>query len=104
MSVTTAPGKEPRLVLRGVGWQTYQALRNAPENYNIRMTYDEGVLELISPSIRHERFGSLIDRFIDAGVTKFAVRPACPPELMLDQLEILGREVVPAYHGAGAPA
>ena len=46
----------------------------------------------------------LIDLFIDAGVTKFAVRPACPPELMLDQLEILGREVVPAYHGAAAPA
>ncbi len=46
----------------------------------------------------------LIDRFIGAGVTKFVARPACPPELMLDQLEILGREVVAAYHGAGAPA
>jgi hypothetical protein len=41
----------------------------------------------------------LIDRFIEAGVTKFAVRPACPPELMLDQLKMLGWEVIPAYHG-----
>ena len=73
MSVTTAPGKEPRLVLRGVGWQTYQALRNAPENYNIRMTYDEGVLELMSPSIRHERFGSLIDRFINVWTEEFEI-------------------------------
>ena len=40
----------------------------------------------------------LIDRYIDAGATKFAVRPACPPELMQEQMETLGREVVPMYH------
>ena len=41
---------------------------------------------------------NLIDRFIEAGVTKFVARPACPPELMMDQLEALGRDVVPVYH------
>ena len=39
-----------------------------------------------------------IDRYIDAGATKFVARPACPPELMQEQLETLGREVVPIYH------
>ena len=44
----------------------------------------------------------LIDRYIDAGATKFAVRPACPPELMMEQLQVLGREVVPRYHAVKA--
>ena len=41
----------------------------------------------------------LIDEYVEAGATKFVARPACPPELMAQQLAILGREVVPAYHG-----
>jgi probable F420-dependent oxidoreductase len=39
-----------------------------------------------------------IDQFIAAGATKFVARPACPPEMMMQQLEILGREIVPRYH------
>ena len=42
----------------------------------------------------------LIDRYIDAGATKFVARPACPPELMREQMEVLAREVVPRYHRA----
>ena len=42
----------------------------------------------------------LIDRYIEAGATKFVARPACPPEHMQRQLEILGREIVPRYHKA----
>jgi probable F420-dependent oxidoreductase len=41
-----------------------------------------------------------IDRYIDAGATKFVGYPTCPPELMMEQLELLGREIVPRYHGA----
>ena len=43
---------------------------------------------------------AVIDEFIDAGATKLVVRPACPPELMMQQLEILGREIIPRYHGS----
>lgn len=39
-----------------------------------------------------------IDRHLRAGVTKFVARPACPPELMSEQLLVLGQEVVPRYH------
>lgn len=45
-----------------------------------------------------EEMIKLIDRYIDAGAAKFVARPACPPEMMLQQLEILGREIVPRYH------
>jgi probable F420-dependent oxidoreductase len=40
----------------------------------------------------------LIERYIEAGATKFVARPACPPELMMAQLETLGREVATRYH------
>ena len=41
----------------------------------------------------------LMGRYIDAGAPKIVVRPACAPELMMEQLELLGKEVVPHYHG-----
>ena len=41
-----------------------------------------------------------IERYIEAGATKFVVRPACPPDMMLEQLDVLGREIVPRYHRA----
>lgn len=44
-------------------------------------------------------FVALVGRFVDAGASKFVVRPACPPEAMMEQLEILGREIIPHYHG-----
>ena len=42
----------------------------------------------------------LIDAYIEAGATKFVARPACPPGLMQEQLDVLGREVVTRYHSA----
>ena len=47
---------------------------------------------------RPEVIRELIDEYIDAGAEKFVMRPACPPDMMQEQLEILGREVVPHYH------
>jgi Uma2 family endonuclease len=44
----------------------YQQLRDVPEMYNVRMTFDEGDLEMMSPSSLHERFSRLIDRLIFA--------------------------------------
>ena len=40
----------------------------------------------------------LIDAYIDASATKFVARPACPPEMMMEQLHALGADVLPAYH------
>jgi Uma2 family endonuclease len=54
----------PPVVLRGISWAAYLALRAAPENYHVRMTYDQGTLEMMSPSRRHEKFAVLIDCMI----------------------------------------
>lgn len=49
---------------------------------------------------RPEIIRELIDEYIEAGAEKFVMRPACPPEMMQEQLEILGNEIVPHYHAS----
>jgi Uma2 family endonuclease len=56
---------EWRIVLHGVPWDTYQTLRNADENYHLRMTYDRGALEIVSPSRKHESISYVLGRMID---------------------------------------
>lgn len=51
--------------LGGVSWAVYQALRRADENIHLRMTYDRGALEIVSPSRKHEQVSYLIGRMID---------------------------------------
>jgi alkanesulfonate monooxygenase SsuD/methylene tetrahydromethanopterin reductase-like flavin-dependent oxidoreductase (luciferase family) len=45
---------------------------------------------------------ALIGRFIEAGASKFVLRPVCPPEEVDEQLDRLAHEVLPAFHGAVA--
>jgi Uma2 family endonuclease len=54
-----------RVVLHDVSWQTYQRLRTANPSGALRMTYDRGQLEIMSPSRKHERISYLIGRMID---------------------------------------
>jgi Uma2 family endonuclease len=56
-----ATAEAERFVLYGVTWDAYVALRDAPENYHVRMTYDRGTLEMMSPSRRHERIAVLLE-------------------------------------------
>ncbi len=55
-----------RVVLHGVPWATYVALRDVPQSRNVRMTYNRGELEMISPSKRHEVCAHLLGRLIEA--------------------------------------
>ncbi len=57
-----------RFMLYGVSWETYVALRDAPENDHVRMTYDRGELEMMSPSKPHEQFARLLDWLIHVWV------------------------------------
>lgn len=57
---------ENRFVLDGIPWEIYECLRENDENYRIRMTYDEGTLEFMSPSYRHESIKKLLARMVEA--------------------------------------
>src|SRR5438094_3391521 len=39
-----------------------------------------------------------IEEYVRGGGSKFVLRPMCPPERMLDQLERLAADVIPAFH------
>ena len=52
------------VVLRGISWKLYRKLRKMRANYNLRMTYDRGELEIMSPSALHEGIATLLGNLI----------------------------------------
>ncbi|MBI3462381.1 MAG: Uma2 family endonuclease [Planctomycetes bacterium] len=57
---------EYRVLLQGISWQTYESLLKELNDRPIRLTYDRGSLEIMSPSLAHENYGRLIGRFVEA--------------------------------------
>jgi alkanesulfonate monooxygenase SsuD/methylene tetrahydromethanopterin reductase-like flavin-dependent oxidoreductase (luciferase family) len=39
-----------------------------------------------------------LEQYVQGGGSKFVLRPMCPPERMLEQLERLAADVIPAFH------
>jgi Uma2 family endonuclease len=54
------------VLLHGVRWSTYEALLEDMGDRHIRFTYDDGSLEIMTLSSRHERSKTRIRRMIDA--------------------------------------
>lgn len=64
--VTPAPRDQDQIVvLYGVDWKTYAAMRELLDDAGIRMTYLEGSLEIMSPSPEHEDYKTSIARLIE---------------------------------------
>lgn len=53
------------MVIQGVSWTEYVTLRDTLDRRSLRMTYCEGVLELMSPSVGHEIAKKSIARFVE---------------------------------------
>jgi Uma2 family endonuclease len=67
-TVVSAPvgAAEDRVVLPRVSWETYDCLLADDEHRRVpRLTYDQGVLELVTPSKPHERDAATITRIVD---------------------------------------
>jgi probable F420-dependent oxidoreductase len=45
-----------------------------------------------------QQVAELVHRYRDAGAYKFAVRPLCPGDESMEQLEIMGEEILPLFH------
>src|SRR5262245_17926058 len=50
----TPPERDQRVVIHGVDWKTYLIVRDAIDSPGIRITYDRGAMEIMSPSPEHE--------------------------------------------------
>lgn len=60
-----APG-EQRFTLHGITWEQYETLRDATDHIpGLRMTYLEGVLELMGPSRDHEGIKTCLARLLE---------------------------------------
>jgi Uma2 family endonuclease len=59
------PDEDRFVVLHGVEWKTYCAVRELFDSPGIRMTYLKGALEIMSPSRRHEAYKKSIARLIE---------------------------------------
>lgn len=64
---------ERRVVLSGISWDLYEQLRENKENRHVQMAYDNGRLELMSPSRDHERIKTLIARLVEAFTEEMGV-------------------------------
>jgi hypothetical protein len=69
----SAPQPEQRMLIRGVSWKDYVILREALDTPGLRMTFCEGVLELLLPQLD---FG-VVARFVtredqDVALREFA--------------------------------
>lgn len=83
---STTNGGEQRVTLCGVSWQTYQNISTALEPHpSVRLTYDRGVLEIMTVSFLHEKYKGIIGDivktlanemeidFVSSGQTTFQV-------------------------------
>jgi Uma2 family endonuclease len=64
LQVASVPD-EQRMVLYNVSWKDYVLLRDLLDGPGLRMTYVQGVLELMSPSPEHEMWKTNIARLVE---------------------------------------
>lgn len=60
------PSAGKRVSLTGVSWELYQHMLREVGDGNVRLTYDEGRLEIMSPSGFHELVKKILGRLIEA--------------------------------------
>ncbi len=65
-SPTTGESGELRFSIPGVDWEGYEALlKIVGDRATIRVTYDRGFVELMSPLYKHDRYGNLLGRMVE---------------------------------------
>jgi Uma2 family endonuclease len=73
MATVTAPG-EQRVVLSDVSWETYERLLKDLEDSSApRLTFDRGVLEIMSPSNEHEEYNRSLDLLVELFAEAFDI-------------------------------
>ena len=66
MATVIQPVDKP-ILLAGVSWETYEALlADGGDRRRTRMTFDQGMLEIVTPSYEHEHVGNIVTRVAEA--------------------------------------
>jgi Uma2 family endonuclease len=76
-SAVRATSADQRFLLQDVSWDFYEALLREIGDRAIRVTYDSGDLELMSPSEEHERCKRIIGRLIETAAEELQIPLRC---------------------------
>lgn len=74
MTAQTLSPPEQIVQLSGISWQTYETLLAEIGDRQIRLTYNRGHLEIMVPSPEHERFKTIMGRFVETLAEELEVR------------------------------
>ena len=67
MTATLIPSQSSGILLKNISWKTYESLLNElTQQGGIRLTYDRGNLEIMTPSAPHEGSKKILGRFVES--------------------------------------
>ncbi|MEG4800894.1 Uma2 family endonuclease [Microcoleus sp. ARI1-B5] len=67
MTATLIPNQTSGILLNNISWKTYESLLNElAQQRGIRLTYDRGNLEIMTPSAPHEGSKKILGRFVES--------------------------------------
>lgn len=71
---TIAPPAEQRIVLHDIAWETYERLLTDHVDRSVpHFTYDHGELEILTPSIDHERDNRTLDLLVEIVASEWSI-------------------------------
>lgn len=67
MTATLIQNQSSGILLKNISWKTYESLLNElAQQGGIRLTYDRGNLEIMTPSAPHEKYKKILGRFVES--------------------------------------
>lgn len=64
MIATLQPASQQYLLLDGISWQGYEQMLHELDGRHFRLTYDMGVLEIMTTSYEHENYSELLSHLL----------------------------------------
>ncbi|MCF4969634.1 Uma2 family endonuclease [Nostoc sp. CMAA1605] len=92
MTATLLTPPNEMIHLSGISWQTYETLLAELSDRRLRLTYNRGNLEIMSPSPEHERFKKVAGRFVETIAEELEISIEPLGSTTLKRPEISGAE------------
>lgn len=75
---TTTTTLVERVVLNDIGWETYESLlADIGDHSNLRLTYDGGTLQIMSPTPQHGLYGHILSLLIEVLAEEMSQNVRC---------------------------
>jgi Uma2 family endonuclease len=95
---------ETRVVLPHVTWSTFESLLAETDHRNTRFTYDQGYLEIMSPSEKHERLKTFLGHVVEMTAVEWNIPIRCCGSTTLkNEFKQRGLEPDECYYVANEP-